>query len=263
MNCQEFSKRIDGFLDAQEFKSDSSLAKHVAMCPSCASRVETERALTGGLEALATEDRKIEAPAFLRNDLLVAFEKNRNSHTAAVVQFPTRTNWARWALAAAATIILGVVFISSPWRSKTVTTETTEVVAPVARVENNSAPLNPVITGSSNTAGETQKTSGTAGVDIAPTARRAKKTLRKQSLPKSDYLETQIASAEVTSEFVPLTYLNDATAMESGIVVRVEIAREELASLGLPFDMERADEMVKADIVLGDDGVARAIRLVQ
>jgi hypothetical protein len=51
--------------------------------------------------------------------------------------------------------------------------------------------------------------------------------------------------------------------MEGGIVVRVEIARDQLATLGLPFDLERADEIIKADIVLGDDGVARAIRLVQ
>jgi hypothetical protein len=74
---------------------------------------------------------------------------------------------------------------------------------------------------------------------------------------------TQVASTEVKSKFIPLTYLNDATAMDSGIVVRVEIARDQLATLGLPFDLERADDIIKADIMLGDDGVARAIRLVQ
>jgi hypothetical protein len=182
---------------------------------------------------------------------------------ATVVQFPSRTKWARWALAAAATIILGVVLISSPWRTTTKSTATTGVESPVARVENKNEPPKPVTASSAINAGDSQGRSDESGEDITPKVRHAKKTLQKQIKTKSDYIENEIASSEVTSEFVPLTYLNDATAMESGIVVRVEIAREELASLGLSFDMERADEIVKADIVLGDDGVARAIRLVQ
>jgi hypothetical protein len=32
--------------------------------------------------------------------------------------------------------------------------------------------------------------------------------------------------------------------------------------MGLPLHVERASETVKADIVVGDDGLARAIRLV-
>jgi hypothetical protein len=32
--------------------------------------------------------------------------------------------------------------------------------------------------------------------------------------------------------------------------------------MGLPLHVERANETVKADIVVGDDGLARAIRLV-
>jgi hypothetical protein len=74
---------------------------------------------------------------------------------------------------------------------------------------------------------------------------------------------SEVAANEVKTDFVPLTYLNSATAMDSGIVVRVEVSREKLAAMGLPLNLERADEKIKADIVLGDDGVARAIRLVQ
>lgn len=263
MNCQEFSKRIDGFLDVQEFNSDSSLARHVATCVSCAARVETERSLTVGLEILAAEERKIESPAHLKKDLLVAFESNRTLVPPTVVQFPSRTTWVRWALAAAAAIIFGVVLISSPWRTTTNFTEITNVESPVVRVENKNEPPQTVTTSSAINDGDSQGRSVKSDEDITPKVRHAKKPLQKQSKTKSDYLENEIASSEVTSEFVPLTYLNDATAMESGIVVRVEIAREQLASLGLSFDMERADEIVKADIVLGDDGVARAIRLVQ
>ncbi|HWW74028.1 MAG TPA: hypothetical protein VNZ44_01455, partial [Pyrinomonadaceae bacterium] len=63
-------------------------------------------------------------------------------------------------------------------------------------------------------------------------------------------------------EYLPLTYLASATAMESGTVVRVEMSRAALISLGVPLSAERTDAKFKADIVIGDDGVARAIRLV-
>jgi hypothetical protein len=68
--------------------------------------------------------------------------------------------------------------------------------------------------------------------------------------------------AEITTDYLPLTYLPDA-APDSGQVVRVRIARSALLAMGLPMDVERAGEMVKADVVIGDDGLARAIRFVQ
>jgi hypothetical protein len=39
--------------------------------------------------------------------------------------------------------------------------------------------------------------------------------------------------------------------------------RATLASFGLPVNAERASELIKADILIGDDGLARAIRFVQ
>jgi hypothetical protein len=51
--------------------------------------------------------------------------------------------------------------------------------------------------------------------------------------------------------------------MESGQMIRVELPRSALASFGLPMNMERADERIKADVVVGNDGLARAIRFVR
>ena len=53
------------------------------------------------------------------------------------------------------------------------------------------------------------------------------------------------------------------SGMEGGQIVRVEVPRSALASFGLPMNAERAGERVKADVVLGYDGVARAIRFVR
>lgn len=65
---------------------------------------------------------------------------------------------------------------------------------------------------------------------------------------------------EVMTEFIPLTYVADS-ATSGGHLIRVEVTPTMLASLGFPVKPER--QWVKADVVLGDDGLARAIRFVQ
>jgi hypothetical protein len=72
---------------------------------------------------------------------------------------------------------------------------------------------------------------------------------------------TPAPQTETTTDYIPLTYVDDATAMESGHVVRVEVPRETLASFGIPAS--DSSQYVKADVVIGDDGVARAIRFVK
>jgi hypothetical protein len=70
--------------------------------------------------------------------------------------------------------------------------------------------------------------------------------------------------AESVTEFISL--VADAPAappLESGQLVRVQVPRAALASLGVPLNAERGNEPVKADVLLGGDGLARAIRFVR
>ena len=67
--------------------------------------------------------------------------------------------------------------------------------------------------------------------------------------------------AEVATDYLPLTFTADAP--ESGHLVRVRVPRSALIAFGLPMNVDRAGEMVKADVFIGDDGLARAIRFVQ
>ena len=39
--------------------------------------------------------------------------------------------------------------------------------------------------------------------------------------------------------------------------------RSALVSFGLPMNIERANERIKADVLIGNDGVAHAIRFVR
>jgi hypothetical protein len=70
--------------------------------------------------------------------------------------------------------------------------------------------------------------------------------------------------AESVTEFMPLVAgAPAATPLEGGQLVRVQLPRAALASLGLPLNAERGNEPVKADVLLGNDGLARAIRFVR
>jgi hypothetical protein len=74
---------------------------------------------------------------------------------------------------------------------------------------------------------------------------------------------TDADTPEVASTFMPLGYANAASIQEGAQVVRVEMPRYAMARFGFPVNMERYDERVKADVWLGADGLARAIRFVQ
>lgn len=74
---------------------------------------------------------------------------------------------------------------------------------------------------------------------------------------------TDPETSEVVSPFMPLGDTNPANIQEGAQVVRVELPRYAMARFGLPVNMERYDERVKADVWLGADGLARAIRFVQ
>jgi hypothetical protein len=69
-------------------------------------------------------------------------------------------------------------------------------------------------------------------------------------------------TATTTADFVPLVTADGSAPLDGGQMVRVRVPRAALAALGLPVSGERAGETVKADVLLAQDGTARAIRLL-
>ena len=66
---------------------------------------------------------------------------------------------------------------------------------------------------------------------------------------------------ENVTPFMPL--VAGGTPLTSGQLVRVSMPRSALASLGLPVNPASGGDAVKADVLLGDDGLAHAIRFVR
>ena len=66
---------------------------------------------------------------------------------------------------------------------------------------------------------------------------------------------------EVVTEFISVIY--DPEPVDHGRMVRVRLPRSALAAFGLPMNEQRAEETIQADVVLGEDGLARAVRFVK
>jgi hypothetical protein len=65
---------------------------------------------------------------------------------------------------------------------------------------------------------------------------------------------------EVMTEFYSL--MEDAPPFERGELLRVTVTASAMRSVGLPVSEEHLDDVVQADVLVGEEGLARAIRFV-
>lgn len=72
-----------------------------------------------------------------------------------------------------------------------------------------------------------------------------------------------VPKAEVYSEFFPITYAGDLEeSKENDRLVRVDLPRASLFAMGIDIPAENNAERIKTDLLIGEDGVTKAIRLV-
>lgn len=67
-------------------------------------------------------------------------------------------------------------------------------------------------------------------------------------------------TTEVKTDFIALS---SSPTPESGHILKVQVPRSMMVSLGVANDVENNSELVNAEIVVGDDGLTHAIRFVQ
>ncbi len=271
MNCQEFEKLAAElacdhvWLDA--LKRRSALA-HAMACAACARRLADERELNAMLGALAESTEHEAAPPHLKQTLLAAFDQigHERSHTFAppatpvapmtkVVPIAARL-WPRWALAAAATILI-VAAIAIAFRALNSDHERQPMIGgtPPAPAQ---TPVQPEPK-PEMTPPQPNRERAVAQAETGANPKR--RPARRQSEAEASALEHSAGGGQ-TSDFIPLTYLTDEKALQNGLLVRVEMPRSALIALGMPLNAARNDANVKADVVLGDNGVAYAIRVV-
>ena len=239
MMCSDFEKTISQLAGSElmEASTQTAALRHAEVCASCAARLADERVLVSGVRALRAELAGEQAPAHVEQVLLNAFRERGG--TASVVPIPQRNviraNWRVAAIAAVfllATSIGTIIFVRSLPR---------ETPSPAKAEALTSVP------------------------DQAATITRA--TDKRDELPAVSTprrrSRARTPRAETVTEFFPLVEGDDLESLEGTQIVRVELTPSALREVGLPTSYASSADAVKADLILGQDGLARAIRFVR
>jgi len=83
--------------------------------------------------------------------------------------------------------------------------------------------------------------------------------------PRGTDMAMAVSAGDVASDyegFIPLPNAGKLADTEDVNLVRVEVPRSAMIALGLEVSPERASEMVEADVMIGPDGLARAVRFL-
>jgi anti-sigma factor RsiW len=82
--------------------------------------------------------------------------------------------------------------------------------------------------------------------------------------PAPRTIELAMLQPQADSEgFIPLPNSSGLAADEDDVnLVRVEVPRSAMIALGLDVSADRAEELVEADVMLGSNGMARAVRFL-
>src|SRR5215470_9938792 len=128
MNCREFEVIVNVLARARhdlqpgpqqgiKLIDATTLAlglTHVEVCERCARRLADEHTLSAGLKSLAASDEGRGAPDNVETALLEAFSAQRTNPIARHSSIQLRSwsrSWSRWALAAAAAILIALGFM--------------------------------------------------------------------------------------------------------------------------------------------------------
>jgi hypothetical protein len=207
-----------------------------------------EEMLTQGLKALAAEMDQLEAPPDVELKVLEAFRARQVVTPIAARRWRARY----WVAAAVAAMLLIAVSVVAFRFNRRIDDERNAVKQeqPQTAPKVDDKSINP------------QQLAGVQEQQpLAPIAK--PKHVRHANIHRSQ--DTQLANhvnTEIATDFMPLTYMTPVNLQDGGQIVRVELPRSALANFGLPVNMDRYNEKVKADVLLGVDGMAHAIRFV-
>ena len=258
MNCQRFEELVNDI--AREQMLDVSVRgealAHGSECEHCALRLEDELAITLRLRNFAGNFESVSAPAQVETQLLAAFEQRGLVGS----RPPAMSRKAYWIAAIAAMLL--IVFALSIFRARQSAPAVGKTNAvPVAQA---GSPTNPVASPPAPSArrnDQTQLSVPRKRTLAARQNRRGATPITNQAKAKGP---TELkGTSEIATDFLPITYGWIAGLADGGRMVRVELPRSAMASFGLPVNMDRANERVKADVLVGVDGLAHAIRFVR
>ena len=269
MNCERFQTVASDLAHDQLMDANDQAAalQHIAECRECGASLEEQRGLTAGLRTLAGSMKDLSAPPQLEAKMLAAFRERQNNKVVAPVFVKTpRRSW-YWAAAVAAMVLFafGVFMVwaslfkqAEPYNAKNpAPVNNSGAIDQKEQPKDESLPLK-----ANDTASLGPKKNQPRPALIVRKPKAVVGTLSNEAVASTT--ATQNARpAEVMTDFYPIGYSNTPNLQEGGQLLRVELPRAAVARFGLPVNMDRANQRVKADVLVGSDGLAQAIRFVQ
>jgi hypothetical protein len=233
MNCAEFEEVV---IEIARGVSSDTVSRgahgHAETCPRCARRLANERGLSEMAAVCRARDERRAAPPAVERGLLTAFRERRRT---------VRRRRSAWIASAAGGAIAAALLIAAfvapprPQSPRQVAARPgtpaakTQIIAPVYR-------------------------------ELEKPRPRALHAAKRRTVPPRT-VEAASGNREIVTDFIPVVY--DPDPIERGRVVRVRLPRAALVAFGFPVNELRAEEPIKADVLLGEDGLARAVRFVK
>jgi hypothetical protein len=213
---------------------------HLERCEACQARLQRLRSTTSQIgEVHYAALRRDPAAAAERQMFLARLEQEaapRQSGSRRWLAWP-RTPWHRavWCGALSLLVVAGIMVTTS--RPRPAGSVIARPVTPVVALPPPERPL-------------------VAALPAKP-VRRARRIVKKHAPP------AVVAAEEIATPFFALPFSDAALPLDQAEVIRVELPRSALELTGLPVDEDRRHERIRADLVLGADGLARAIRFIR
>lgn len=272
MNCRNFEVTVSEIARGQilDARNKADTLSHLEMCKTCTARLADQRALSAGLRAVAKSDAQIEAAGRIESELASAFRQRTTAEftSTAIAPADKSGKWVPWSIAAAATILVVSAFalLEFVTAKRGDPLQSSSTAPSRSSSESEEPTLAPDNLGYLTGVAEPIPDNSQAGPRSEDRRRSVFRDvgLRGRLAPNRSRAENRAsAHEEVATEFLPLTYGSNLSQLDDVQVVRVELPRSVLQSFGLPMNVERTGQRVKADVLLGHDGVARAIRFVK
>ncbi|HLJ22761.1 MAG TPA: hypothetical protein VKT71_01555 [Candidatus Acidoferrales bacterium] len=229
MTCREFDEIVHAFvrMELLDVNLREAALEHAAHCELCSERLADAAALLEASDTMARNWRNEETPAHVESGLLASF---RHHHR--------RASWRRtleWATVGAAAAVLLIFLWTTGSRSR--------VQAPqVPRKDVSSQTEMP------------QDAKATEAPKLGTPELFAQAAVPDAAAANETY---------VASDFVPVPYTGTISADDPGMIVRVQLTRSSLAQLGYPVAEAPDEDLILADVLVGEDGWPRGVKLIQ
>jgi hypothetical protein len=243
--------------------------RHAALCSRCGEMLQEQLWVSEQLRAFAADDAAAQAPARVEIAVLAAWRAHHGqgaapASTTPVVAFEQPRRAARWmmpsiGLAGLAAAAMALFFVWSNGHR-----------APAGVGVDSMAATQPRATGIAQPqprqmepSGAVAQREGQEPAAEAPSPRVETMMARADIGTRSDVGLMYASATSTDNEFLPLPYVEPLRSTEARHVVRVSMSSsDEMVVAMLPTD-RRTGDTIEADVLVGEDGIARAIRIVR